>query len=238
MTKAEIMAAPPASGPDGPDHLRMVEAMLFASAEPLSLEEIAARLPEGVDVAAHVATLVESYKNRGIELVRAGGRYYFRTAPDLAFLLRREVEEPRSLSRAAVETLAIIAYHQPVSRAEIEEIRGVGLSRGTLDILLELGWIRPCGRRRTPGRPLTYGTSEDFLVHFGLDSLDDLPGLADLKAAGLLDSVEEALARHAEEAADEGAREGGANGGETALQTDLEDMLRGPGPADEGPADA
>lgn len=203
------------------DHLRMVEAVVFASVRPLSVDEIAARLPDGVAVAAHLGTLAESYADRGIELVSVGGKYMFRTAADLAFLMRKEVDEPRRLSRAAIETLAIIAYHQPVSRAEIEEIRGVSLSRGTLDALLEAGWVRPRGRRKTPGRPLTFGTSEDFLIHFGLDAIEDLPGLADLKAAGMLDSVDEALARL-------GAADEEAEGGEgDPLQIDLEEIIGG-----------
>jgi len=181
-------------------HLRMIEAILFAAEEPLTAEEIAARLPEGAEVEAHLETLAQSYANRGVNLVRMGERYMFRTAPDLAFLLRREVDEVRHLSRAAVETLAIIAYHQPVTRAEIEEIRGVGLSKGTLDTLLEAGWIRPRGRKRTPGRPVMYATTDAFLAHFGLESLEDLPGLGELKAAGLLDSVDEALAKLEEQA--------------------------------------
>lgn len=189
-----------APGSDG-SALRMVEAILFAAEEPLSAEEIAARLPQDADVAAHLAELQSTYAERGINLVRVGERYMFRTAPDLAFLLRREVDEVQRLSRAGVETLAIIAYHQPVTRAEIEEIRGVGLSKGTLDTLLEAGWIRPRGRKRTPGRPVMYATTEAFLAHFGLESLDDLPGLGELKAAGLLDSVDEALAQMEELAA-------------------------------------
>ncbi|MCJ9430254.1 SMC-Scp complex subunit ScpB [Kordiimonas marina] len=175
------------------EHRRMVEATLFASENPMSVEEIAERLPDGVDVAMHIEALTESYATAGVNLVYVAGKYMFRTAADLAFLLRREVDEPRKLSRAAVETMAIIAYHQPVTRAEIEEIRGVTISKGTLDVLIEAGWVRMMGRRRTPGRPVTYGTSEGFLVHFGLESVKDLPGMADLKAAGLLDSVDVAL---------------------------------------------
>ena len=196
---------------DVDDHLRMVEAILFASGTPLSVEEIAARLPEGADVAGHLATLEAFYRARGINLVLVGGRYMFRTAPDLAFLLRREVEEPRKLSRAAVETLAIIAYHQPITRAEIEDIRGVGLSKGTLDALMAARWVRICGRRRSPGRPLTYGTTDDFLAHFGLPSLDDLPGIDELRAAGMLESLDDLLAA-AEDAPDPG--EGAAEAGE------------------------
>ncbi len=169
-------------------HARMAEALLFAAVEPLDDASIAARLPEDADVDAVLARLRAEYAERGVQLVRVAGKWALRTAPDLAFLLRREVETVRALSRAAIETLAIIAYHQPVTRAEVEEIRGVGLSRGTLDRLMEAGWVRPVGRRRSPGRPVTYGTSEGFLDHFGLESVEDLPGVEELKAAGLLDS--------------------------------------------------
>ncbi|NVJ97648.1 MAG: SMC-Scp complex subunit ScpB [Alphaproteobacteria bacterium] len=174
-------------------HRRMVEAILFASENPLSEADIAERLPEGVDVEAHIADLAQAYSTAGVNLVRVAGKYMFRTAEDLSFLLRREVDEPRKLSRAAVETMAIIAYHQPVTRAEIEEIRGVSISKGTLDVLMEAGWARMMGRKRTPGRPVTYGTTEEFLVHFGIESIKDLPGVQELKAAGLLDSVDVAL---------------------------------------------
>ena len=170
------------------EHLRMAEALLFASREPVAEDDIADRLPRGADTPALLAELEEIYRDRGVNLIRVGGKWMFRTAPDLAFLLRVEVEEQRRLSRAAVETLAIIAYHQPVTRAEVEEIRGVSLSRGTLDLLLETAWVRPVGRRRTPGRPVTYGTTPAFLTHFGLETLDVLPGFDELKAAGLLDS--------------------------------------------------
>jgi len=172
---------------------RMVEAILFASETPLSVNDIAERVPEGVDITAHLDALVDEYKNRGVNLVRLAGKHMFRTADDLSFLLRREVDEPRKLSRAAVETLSIIAYHQPVTRAEIEEVRGVTISKGTLDVLMEAGWVRMVGRKRTPGRPVTYGTTEEFLVHFGIESIKDLPGVQELKAAGLLDSVDVAL---------------------------------------------
>ncbi|HRQ80333.1 MAG TPA: SMC-Scp complex subunit ScpB [Azospirillaceae bacterium] len=168
--------------------LRLLEALLFASAEPLPEALLAARLGEGINAAALLAELRRHYHGRGVNLVRVGGGWAFRTAEDLAPLLRREEEVGRKLSRAAVETLAIIAYHQPVTRGEIEQIRGVATSKGTLDILLELGWIRPGKRRETPGRPLTWVTTEGFLDHFGLDGLRDLPGLEDLRAAGLLDS--------------------------------------------------
>ena len=183
------------------EHVRMVEALLFATTEPLPVSEIATRLPEDADVEGYLQELKEHYKGRGVQLAEAGGRWFFRTSPDLSFLLRKEVESQRRLSRAGVETLAIIAYHQPVTRAEIEEIRGVSVSKGTLDVLMEAGWVRPKGRRQTPGKPVTYGTSEDFLVHFGLENLDDLPGFEELKAAGLLDSVDKALARMEKEMA-------------------------------------
>lgn len=171
------------------DGLRMVEAMLFASADPLSVEDIAARLPVGTDVAGLIDELERQYATRGVTLVPVAGKWAFRTAPDLGYLLQREAVEQRKLSRAALETLAIIAYHQPVTRAEIEEIRGVSTNKGTLDVLMETGWIRMRGRRRTPGRPLTYGTTEAFLVHFGLDAVTDLPGVDDLKAAGFLEGA-------------------------------------------------
>jgi segregation and condensation protein B len=166
---------------------RMVEAVLFASAEPVRLADLAARLPQGSDPAAALARLAERYEGRGVRLVRVGEAWAFRTAPDLAFLMRREAVETRRLSRAAIETLAIIAYHQPVTRAEIEEIRGVSMSRGTVDQLIELGWVRFGRRKLAPGRPVTYVTTEAFLDHFGLASARDLPGLAELRASGLLD---------------------------------------------------
>lgn len=169
--------------------MRMVEALLFASSEPLSLEELTLRLPDGTDVLGLLEDLQKTYAPRGVNLVKVAGKWCFRTAEDLAFLMHRNVEEQRKLSRAALETLAIIAYHQPVTRAEIEEIRGVSTSKGTLDVLLETTWIRMRGRRRTPGRPVTYGTTEQFLVHFGLETVKDLPGLEELKGAGLLDSA-------------------------------------------------
>ena len=169
-------------------NLRLLEAVLFASAEALPERVLAQRLPEGTDVAALLEDLKRRYANRGVNLVRAGKAWAFRTAPDLASRLVLETRVPRKLSRAAVETLAIIAYHQPVTRAEIEEIRGVSVHRGTLDVLLEAGWIRLAGRRRTPGRPMTWATADAFLDHFGLEKLSDLPGLEELKGAGLLDS--------------------------------------------------
>ena len=167
---------------------RMIEAVLFASAEPLSADDLAARLPEGADIAGQLRDLQQLYAMRGVNLVQVAGKWCFRTAGDLSFLLSRQAVEQKRLSRAAMETLAIIAYHQPVTRAEIEEIRGVATSKGTLDLLLETGWIRMRGRRRAPGRPVTYGTTEAFLTHFGLDSVGDLPGVDELKGAGLLDS--------------------------------------------------
>jgi segregation and condensation protein B len=170
------------------DTLRLLEALLFASAEGLSERALASRLPEGSDVEALLTALREHYEGRGVHLIQAGKTWAFRTAPDLAARLAAHKQVERKLSRAGIETLAIIAYHQPVTRAEIEEIRGVGLSRGTLDSLLEAGWIRPRGRRRTPGRPTTWGTTDAFLDHFGLESTEDLPGTDELKAAGLLDS--------------------------------------------------
>jgi segregation and condensation protein B len=172
---------------------RAVEAVLFAAEQPLTLAEIAAAAGEGVDVGAGLAELTASYAARGIHPVERGGRWHFQTAPDLAHILRRTREEPRKLSRAAIETLAIVAYHEPVSRAEIEAIRGVQISKGTLDVLMEAGWIRPAGRREVPGRPLIYATTANFLTHFGLTSRRDLPGIDDLRAAGLLDPIEEAL---------------------------------------------
>lgn len=168
-------------------HLRLLEAVLFAASQPLAEITIATRLPDGADVTALLTELARLYENRGVNLTRAGGHWAFRTAPDLAPQLRVHTSVPRKLSRAAIETLAIIAYHQPVTRGEIEEIRGVGLSKSTLDILFEAGWIGPKGRRRSPGRPVTWGTAASFLHDFGLENLEDLPGLDELKAAGLLD---------------------------------------------------
>jgi len=170
------------------EKLRILEALLFAAPEPLDMTNLAAHFAEGEDIAALLEELRALYAARGVNLVRVAGKWAFRTAEDLAFLLEREAVEQRRLSRAALETLAIIAYHQPVTRAEIEEIRGVSTSKGTLDVLLETGWIKLRGRRRAPGRPVTYGITEQFLGHFGLDSIQDLPGLAELKGAGLLDS--------------------------------------------------
>lgn len=173
---------------------RAVEAILFAAAEPLGIADIRAHLGEGAPPLEPVlARIAEAHAGRGFNLVERGGRWHFQTAADLAHLLRRDREEPRRLSRAATETLAIIAYHEPVSRAEIEAIRGVQISKGTLDVLMEAGWVRPAGRREVPGRPLTYATTQGFLAHFGLDSRRDLPGLDDLRAAGLLDPLDAAM---------------------------------------------
>lgn len=168
--------------------IRMVEALIYASDEPVAADELANRLPEGNDIAGILRELQQYYADRGVNLVQVAGKWTFRTAGDLSFLLSREAVQQKRLSRAALETLAIVAYHQPVTRAEIEEIRGVATSRGTLDLLLETGWIRMRGRRRSPGRPVTYGTTDAFLSHFGLDTIADLPGLDELKGAGLLDS--------------------------------------------------
>ena len=175
------------------DDVRGVEATLFAAREPMTTAEIADYVGPDVDVPEALAILAEHYAGRGIELVERGKRWHFQTAADLAHILRRERDEARKLSRAAVETLAIIAYHEPVSRAEIEAIRGVQISKGTLDVLMEAGWVRPAGRREAPGRPLTYATTAGFLAHFGLRSRRDLPGIEDLKAAGLLDPIDAAM---------------------------------------------
>ena len=165
---------------------RIAEALVFASAQPVSEAFIAERVPKGIDVATLMAKLKGHYGERGVNLIQVGGNWAFRTAGDLSFVIRTDEKEPKKLSRAALEVLAIIAYHQPVTRAEIEEIRGVQTSRGTLDVLMEAGWVRFRGRRRTPGRPVTMGTTIEFLDHFGLEELRDLPGLDELKGAGLL----------------------------------------------------
>src|SRR6201989_6365 len=171
-----------------PEELRLLEALLFASREPLDTATLAKRMPDGVDVKAALEQLQVEYASRGVNLVRIANKWTFRTDGDLAWLMTRRHPETRRLSRAAIEVLAIIAYHQPVTRAEIEEIRGVVTSKGTLDVLLETSWIRPRGRRKTPGRPLTFGTTENFLSQFSLEALGDLPGLEELKGTGLLDS--------------------------------------------------
>jgi segregation and condensation protein B len=170
-----------------PEELRLLEALLFAASEPVDEKALAARMPEGVDIKAALRQLQTEYAPRGVNLMHIGKKWTFRTANDLAWLLTHEAVEPKRLSRAAIETLAIIAYHQPVTRAEIEDIRGISAAKGTIDVLLETGWIRPRGRRKAPGRPLTYGTTEQFLSHFGLEALSDLPGLDELKGSGLLD---------------------------------------------------
>ena len=185
--EAENVVRFPGNATDHAQLMRMVEALLFAAAEPLDIDSIAGRLPEGADVGAVIEDLQKAYETRGVHLVRIANKWMFRTADDLSFLMEREAVEQKKLSRAAMETLAIIAYHQPATRAEIEEIRGVSVSKGTLDVLMETGWVRLRGRKKTPGRPVTYGTTEAFLVHFGLENVGDLPGMDELKAAGLLD---------------------------------------------------
>jgi segregation and condensation protein B len=173
---------------DRRQQLRVLEALLFAASEPMAETFLAQHLRSSDDVGALLDELKGFYASRGVNLVKVADKWMFRTAEDLAYLLERHAEEQRRLSKAALETLAIVAYHQPVTRAEIEEIRGVSVSAGTLDVLMEVGWVRPRGRRRAPGRPVTYGTTEEFLVHFGLESIKDLPGLAELKGSGLLQS--------------------------------------------------
>ena len=175
------------------DVVRAIEAALFASEEPLSVAQLRQTLGDVPDLAAMLGQLAEDYAGRGVNLVERGGRWHFQTAPDLAHLLRREREEVRRLSRAATEVLAIIAYHEPVSRAEIESIRGVQTAKGTLDVLMEAGWVRAAGRREVPGRPVIYATTPDFLAHFGLKSRKELPGIDELRAAGLLDPVDDEM---------------------------------------------
>ena len=170
------------------NQVRMVEALLFAAAEPLDDATLTSRLPNDAPLEKLLATLRQSYAPRGVNLVQVAGRWAFRTAPDLAFLMEEERTVSRRLSKASLETLAIVAYHQPVTRAEIENIRGVSVNRGTLDLLMEAGWVRMMGRRRSPGRPVTYGTTGGFLEHFGLPTIGDLPGIEELKATGLADS--------------------------------------------------
>ncbi len=179
--KAEV------EGEARPEHMRLLEALLFAAAAPIDEKTMKGRLPEEVDLKASLRALQEEYAVRGVNLVRIGSKWTFRTANDLSWLLTKEAVVPRKLSRAAIETLAVIAYHQPVTRVEVEEIRGVIMSKGTFDVLMETGWIRPRGRRKTPGRPITYGTTEQFLAQFSLEALSDLPGLEELKGSGLLD---------------------------------------------------
>ena len=178
------------SEPD--DYMRAIEAALFVAEAPMSPAELKLHVGDG-DMAAALASLADAYAGRGVNLVERGGRWHFQTAPDLAHILRREKDEPRKLSRAAMETLAIIAYHEPVSRAEIEAIRGVQVAKGTLDVLMEAGWVKPAGRREVPGRPLIYATTPEFLRHFGLESRRDLPGIDELRATGMLDPVQEAF---------------------------------------------
>ncbi len=174
---------------DRPEELRLLEALLFAASAPLDEATLVRQLPDGVDLKQALARLKDEYASRGVNLVRIGRKWTFRTASDLSWLLTKQTVETRKLSRAAIETLAIVAYHQPVTRAEIEDIRGVATATGTLDVLLKTGWIRPRGRRKAPGRPITYGTTETFLSHFGLDGVGDLPGLDELKGAGLLEGA-------------------------------------------------
>ena len=183
--KSEAQAEGNAEG--RPEHMRLLEALLFAAAVPLDEKTLGARLPEDVDLKASLRALQAEYSTRGVNLVRINNKWTFRTAGDLSWLLTKEAVVPKKLSRAATETLAVIAYHQPVTRVEVEEIRGVVMSKGTIDVLMETGWIRPRGRRKAPGRPITYGTTEAFLSHFGLEALGDLPGLEELKGSGLLD---------------------------------------------------
>ena len=193
------------------DFVRAVEAVLFAAETPLTLDSIRAHVGAG-DVRAALDRLIADYAGRGIHIVRRGERWQFQTAPDMAHMLRRDREEPRRLSRAGIETLAIIAYHEPVTRAEIEAIRGVQISKGTLDVLMEAGWVKPAGRREVPGRPLMFATSPEFLVHFGLTSRRDLPGIDDLRAAGLLDPVDLAFDRL------EDGEDGGGNGAISGIE--------------------
>lgn len=188
VERLEIVETESAGEPAArPEELRLLEALLFAAAEPLDEATLSRSLPDGVDVKQALALLKAEYAPRGVNLVKIGRKWTFRTADDLSWLLTKQTVETRKLSRAAIETLAIIAYHQPVTRAEIEEVRGVATAAGTLDVLLKTGWIRPRGRRKAPGRPITYGTNEAFLSHFGLEEVADLPGLDELKGAGLLE---------------------------------------------------
>ena len=200
------------------DFRRAVEATLFASETPMSVVDLRMHVGDAGDISAALAHLANDYAGRGINLVERGGRWHFQTAADLAHILRREKEETRRLSRAAMETLAIISYHEPVSRAEIEAIRGVQVGKGTLDVLMESGWVRPAGRREVPGRPLIYATTPAFLTHFGLGSRRDLPGIDDLRAAGLLDPVDLAF---------ETAMAGGGDEGTDVVHIDADvDMPR------------
>ena len=225
--EAELGERTPLREMDEAQLLRLVEAILFASSEPLTLDAIKARLPKDVDPKPLLAQLEGLYADRGVNLVRVAGKFMLRTAPDLVDALKIERVVKRKMSRASVETLAIIAYHQTVTRAEVEEIRGVELSRGTLDLLMEAGWIKPRGHRETPGRPALWVTTEEFLLHFGLDKLDDLPGVEDLKAAGLLD-VRPAVSAYSEEA--------GLTFGDAPGESDEDDEGAVEGEADEPPA--
>jgi len=207
---------------DVAQQLRMVEALLFAAEEPLDEKSLATRLPDGADIPVLVEELRAHYEKRGVTLNKVAGKWAFRTSPDLQFILQEHRQSTRKLSRAALETLSIIAYHQPVTRAEIEEVRGVGLSKGTLDLLMQIGWVRVRGRRRTPGRPVTYGTSDDFLDHFGLETTKDLPGLDELKAAGLLEG-EISIPKPTSMSAPEDPLEEGDDGSE-ATKKDLDSL--------------
>jgi segregation and condensation protein B len=188
--RATTVPPRPAGDPQAdPMHTRIIEALLFAAKEPVEETALLAALPPGTNLRGLLDALQAEYAERGVNLVRVAGRWQFRTAKDLSFLLRRQAVEEKKLSRAAIETLAIIAYHQPVTRAEIEDIRGVMVSKGTIDVLMEVGWVKIRGRRKAPGRPVTYGTTDAFLVQFGLEAVGDLPGMDELKAAGFLDAV-------------------------------------------------
>ena len=208
-----------------PEHLRMLEAILFAASEPLSAKALATSLPQGADVPGLLAELQGIYEKRGVNLVCVAEKWQFRTAPDLAFLLRKEQPEQKRLSRAAIETLAIVAYHQPVTRAEIEDIRGVAVSKGTVDALMEVGWVRIRGRKRTPGRPVTYGTTDEFLVHFGLENVGHLPGTDELKAAGFLDALPPQGFDVPSPSDQLGADEDPYDGGDEVLATGSEDPM-------------
>jgi segregation and condensation protein B len=217
--------------------LRLLEAVLFAASEPLSVPSIAERLPDGADVRALLKQLQQMYAGRGVEVKRIDGNWAFRTADDLAPEMRVQRTVARKMSRAAIETMAILAYHQPVTRAEIEEIRGVAVSKGTLDVLFDQGWIRPRGRRQTPGKPMTWGTTTKFLDHFGLGSVKDLPGVQELKAAGLLDA-RPALVAYGDGGRDEGVLEkaGEPETAEDRVAREVEEELAEPLDPDDGPA--
>jgi segregation and condensation protein B len=226
--ETEIGDSAPQAAALNPEHLRMAEAVLFAASAPLDEKALTTLLPEGADIRALLAELQRIYENRGVKLMKVADKWQFRTAPDLAFLLRKEQPEQKRLSRAAIETLAIVAYHQPVTRAEIEDVRGVALSKGTIDALMEVGWVKIRGRRRTPGRPVTYGTTEAFLIHFGLENVSHLPGMDELKAAGFLESLPPSgfdVPSPSEELA---ADEDPYDGEETALATGGPDPMEEP----------